>query len=181
MRANSFAARVVSAARPARPWLHVTASPRVARFLVEAGARQGHPVLHDMGLMGADLRGADLRGADLRRAVLLNADLTGADLTGADLRHAVLSRVDLSDADLRGANLTGADLTGATLCGADLTGADLTAALLFDVLWSDTTWWPAREARIMMTRSRELRPGVWRVAGPRGTSAGVRRPPPMPV
>jgi hypothetical protein len=156
MRANSFAARVVSAARPARPWLHVTASPRVARFLVEAGARQGHPVLHDMGLMGADLRGADLRGADLRRAVLLNADLTGADLTGADL-------------------------TGATLCGADLTGADLTAALLFDVLWSDTTWWPAREARIMMTRSRELRPGVWRVAGPRGTSAGVRRPPPMPV
>src|SRR5260370_27222504 len=39
-RADSFASRVVAAAaRPARPWLHITVSSRVARFLVAAGGR----------------------------------------------------------------------------------------------------------------------------------------------
>ena len=42
-RAEAAAARerLRAASRPARPWLHVTVSPRVARFLEAAGARRG--------------------------------------------------------------------------------------------------------------------------------------------
>ena len=85
-RADSFASRVVAAAaQPARPWLHVTVSPRIARLLVAAGAgpAPAQP--------GEDLRNAKLSGATLTRADLTGADLTGADLTGADLGHAHLT------------------------------------------------------------------------------------------
>jgi len=34
-------ARLRDAGRPARPWLHVTASPRIARFLEATGAQRG--------------------------------------------------------------------------------------------------------------------------------------------
>ena len=40
--ASLLTSRVVRAARPARPWLCVKASPRVTRFLVAAGASSGH-------------------------------------------------------------------------------------------------------------------------------------------
>lgn len=36
-----FLAWIAPAVRPARPWLRVTVSPRVARFLVAAGVRVG--------------------------------------------------------------------------------------------------------------------------------------------
>lgn len=36
--ASGFISRVVAAARPVRPWLRITASPRVARLLIAAGA-----------------------------------------------------------------------------------------------------------------------------------------------
>src|SRR6266700_1610719 len=104
-RADSFASRVVAAAaRPARPWLHITVSSRVARFLVAAGARP------------APAR----RGGNLR-----NAAWSGADLTGANLGGAILAR-----ADLGGAILARADLGGAILVGAILARADLHAATL---------------------------------------------------
>ena len=109
-RADSFASRVVGAgARPTRPWLRVTVSPRVARFLVAAGAC---PALAQR---GENLRNARLPGADLARADLRGADLTRADLGGANLLSA-----NLTDTDVRGADLTGANLGGAILAGADL-------------------------------------------------------------
>jgi hypothetical protein len=175
MRANSFASRVVAAARPTRPWLYVNASPRVARFLVEAGAREGKPVVVG-NLERAHLRGADLRGRNLRYAFLSDADLTGADLRGADLTTADLTNADLTGADLTRAILIDAYLTGADLTDADLTGANLYGAYLIGALWSDTTRWPGSEARRMKARSEELRPGVWRVAGSGSADAGVNIP-----
>jgi pentapeptide repeat protein len=95
-RADSFASRVVAAAaRPARPWLHITVSSRVARFLVAAGARPA-PARRGGNLRNAAWSGADLTGADLDGADLTGADLTGADLTGADLTGAILARADLT-------------------------------------------------------------------------------------
>src|SRR5512133_3567460 len=97
-RADSFASRVVAAAaRPARPWLHITVSSRVARFLVAAGARPA-PARRGGNLRNAAWSGADLTGADLDGADLTGADLTGADLTGADLTDAILARANLGGA-----------------------------------------------------------------------------------
>jgi hypothetical protein len=160
-RADSFASRVVAAAaRPARPWLHVSASPRVARFLIEAGARRGKVLLGDVDLRSeepsnacmrsadalaedtpsadalaedmpnADLRGADLRGADLNHVGLSGMDLSAAILLGADLSAADLRRVNLRAADLRDADLRYADLSGAYLSDANFANADLSDASL---------------------------------------------------
>src|SRR5258708_10519442 len=69
-RADSFASRVVAAAaRPARPWLHITVSSRVARFLVAAGARPA-PAPRGGNLRNAAWSGPDLRCPDPRRAGL---------------------------------------------------------------------------------------------------------------
>jgi Pentapeptide repeats (8 copies) len=200
-RATSFASRVVAAAaRPTRPWLHVNASPRVARFLVEAGARRGKVLLgnvdlrredpcsssqHRVGVAGkpssADPRSVDLRGAVLSGADLSQVDLHGADLSGAILRDADLTGADLSYVGLRGADLTGADLTSANLTSADLTNAslyeaDLSDAGLVGVLWSATTRWPKDVMTAMKERSDEVRPGVWRVAGSGGADVEVGTP-----
>ena len=151
MRANSFASRIVAAAaRPARPWLHVNASPRVARFLNEAGARRGKVLLPSANMHDVDLRGADLRGLTLADEVRLaghedrfgailaegrvvslsHANLTEAVLVGANLAGADLSHANLTQAVLASANLAGADLSHANLGGADLGGADLHYAIL---------------------------------------------------
>ena len=89
---ESFISRIVAAARPARPWLHINASPRVTLFLVAAGARPGR----------IDLHSADLSVKSLARADLRVADLRVADLRVADLRVARLAEYagDQSDADL---------------------------------------------------------------------------------
>src|SRR5690348_9597857 len=39
VQADSFLGRLALAARPGRPWFRITAPPRVARFLVAAGAQ----------------------------------------------------------------------------------------------------------------------------------------------
>src|SRR6266568_4649321 len=195
-RADSFASRVVAAAaRPARPWLHITVSSRVARFLVAAGARPA-PARRGGNLRNAAWSGADLTGADLD-----GADLTGADLTGANLGGAILARATLGGADLGDANLGGADLGDATLIGANLTdanlaGANLAEAILIDanltgadltgvtlggadltgMLWSVHTEWPGAMAKAMKARSEEVRPGIWRVVGSGTADAEIDAP-----
>jgi hypothetical protein len=174
-RAESLISRVAAAARPARPWVHINASPQVARFLIAAGARPGrtklpraglttaelaYPNLREAILTSTDLHHADLAGADLRGADLRGADLRGADLRGADLRGAILTGAILTDAVLVEANLTGAYLRATNLRGAILTGADLA-----QVLWSSGTLWPTDMASLIRDRSEELRPGIWRVTG----------------
>ena len=64
-----------------------------------------------------------LEKATASRANLSGADLSRADLSGADLSGADLYKADLSGADLSRANLSGADLSGVDLSGADLSGA----------------------------------------------------------
>src|SRR6266568_1642326 len=205
-RADSFASRVIAAAaRPARPWLHITVSSRVARFLVAAGARPA-PARRGGNLRNAAWSGADLTGADLRRADLDGADLTGADLTGAilaradlggailaranlggailvgailaraDLHAATLDGADLGDATLDGADLGDATLIGANLTGADLAGATLGGADLTGMLWSVHTEWPGAMAKAMKARSEEVRPGIWRVVGSGTADAEIDAP-----
>jgi uncharacterized protein YjbI with pentapeptide repeats len=143
-RAEGFISRVAAAARPARPWLQIKASPRVAQFLIAAGARPGRTTLPSAGLTTAKLAcpnlhesiltNADLHHADLADADLTGADLSGADLRGADMRGAVLTGAVLTGADLSEANLTGAHLPAANLVRADLCRVILTSAVLTDVV-----------------------------------------------
>ena len=102
-RAESFISRIVAAARPARPWLHINASPRVALFLVAAGARPARIDLHNADLSMKSLARADLRVADLRVARLAEyaGDQSDADLdamlaaAGDRLLTAVQASLDL--------------------------------------------------------------------------------------
>src|SRR6266487_3194088 len=120
MRADSFTSRVVAAAaRPTRPWLHITVSPRVARFLVAAGARSA-PTQRDENLRNVVLSGADQGGAGQGREDLTGANLYGAILTRAQLGHAMLDNARLISANLHDANLHFARLVGAILTGARL-------------------------------------------------------------
>ena len=101
--AESFISRIVAAARPARPWLHINASPRVALFLVAAGARPGRIDLHNADLSMKSLTRANLRVADLRVARLAEyaGDQSDADLdamlaaAGDRLLTAVQASLDL--------------------------------------------------------------------------------------
>src|SRR5690242_5974480 len=127
MRADSFASRVVAAARPARPWLHIKASPRVARILEAAGASVTWPAEPDPAV-AASHHSRLLSDADLGRPEPPGLKLANMNLTGADLKVLDLTRADLTHAILTGADLTGVDLIAADLTGADLIGANLTRA-----------------------------------------------------
>ena len=61
----------------------------------------------------SNLSSANLSSADLRYANLSYANLRSADLSSADLRYANLSSASLRSADLRSANLSSADLKDA--------------------------------------------------------------------
>ena len=149
--ADSFAARVAAAARPVRPWLHISTSRRVARFLVAAGARPGPELLRIEDLEVAEHRRSahvdqtidylaadylaelnqrrlDLRGKDLSGKDLSGADLYGRDLRGVVMRDANLTGANLGNANLKGADLAFANLTTARLAGANLGNADLNSA-----------------------------------------------------
>jgi hypothetical protein len=86
--ASAILARIAAAARPARPWLHISASPRIAQFLVTAGARPGAP--RTPGPINAPPPHASERSADPSRAnlagpVLLQADPARVNLTDPDI------------------------------------------------------------------------------------------------
>ncbi|MET7928429.1 pentapeptide repeat-containing protein [Streptomyces sp. NPDC005349] len=79
--------------------------------------------------------------------------MTGADLTGARLTEADLTEADLRGLDLYYANLTGTKLADATHMLRPPTGA----------FWNRETSWPPHIARIVDSRSTEVRPGVFQV------------------
>ena len=86
--------------------------------------------LHEMHLVGANLREASFARAILHSAVLTNADLSRANLHQATLISVDLSRANLSEANLRRANLSGADLSGAIIRQTVFADIDLSVAKL---------------------------------------------------
>jgi len=112
-------------------------------------------------LSGANLSSANLHGADLSGANLSGADLYGANLYGADLSGADLSRADLYGANLHGANLSRAILSRADLYGAYLHGANLSRADLYG----------AKNADLVIARTRILPDG--QIIGWKKTSNGA--------
>jgi uncharacterized protein YjbI with pentapeptide repeats len=105
-------------------------SPLRAAVLARLRAKES---LHDLNLVGADLRELDftgvqlsrinLKGATLSRCRFENARLVETQLGDADLTEANLAGADLSQADLGRAQLGRARFDGATLVDAKLTGA----------------------------------------------------------
>ncbi len=85
---------------------HPSAGPR-DRVLDRLLSKQP---LHDLSLVGADLREIDFQGASLARLDLRRANLQGAGFRGVDA-----AEIQLESADLTGASFEGADLTRANL------------------------------------------------------------------
>lgn len=75
--------------------------------------------LHEIVLMGVNMKDANLKGANLSYANLMRADFTWADLTQADLTWANLTATNFNDANLEGANLTTATCRSTVFANVD--------------------------------------------------------------
>jgi uncharacterized protein YjbI with pentapeptide repeats len=100
-------------------------------------------VMHNVWMIGTQLRGANMRsilmcdavlsyahldGADLSRSRLIGSRFTYGTLREANLSGVIANKADFTDADLSGANLTFGSFEGCCFDGAMLTGATITGA-----------------------------------------------------
>jgi uncharacterized protein YjbI with pentapeptide repeats len=100
-------------------------------------------VLHNVWMIGTQLRGANMRsmlmcdaklsharldGADLTRTRLIGSKFTFGSLREANLSWAIANKADFIEVDLSGADLTHGSFEGCCFDGAVLTGATITGA-----------------------------------------------------
>ncbi len=126
--------------------------------------------LHDLALVGADLREIDFQGASLSRLDLRRANLQGAGFRGVDAVEVQLESADLTGASFEGADLTRANLTRAVLTGARFDSANLAEANLQRAVGDGASFRGARLPGADLRQAR-LQGAVFDGATLRGASA----------